>query len=56
MQDYAKMYYRRHREKASSRTLRQIKRLLRLQLPAEILLFLIVAVVWPAQISQFIRK
>jgi hypothetical protein len=56
MQDYAKLYRRRFEDRIAVRKMRQIRRLIKMQIPVDILMFLIVAVVFPAQLTQFIRK
>lgn len=56
MQDYAKLYRRRYERKESCRKLCQIRKLIMLRLPPDIMLVLIMAVVFPAKVMLALRK
>jgi hypothetical protein len=56
MKDYEQMCFRKNRLSTAARQIGQIKRLVKMKLPADILLFLIVTVVYPNQVLPSIRR
>ncbi len=52
MQDYSKLYAKKYQSKKSCRMICQIKRLVEMQLPPDVLLLLIMAVIYPVQMAQ----
>ncbi len=57
MQDYSKLYVKKYHSKRSCLMICQIKRLVALKLPPDILLLLIMSIIYPVKMAeQFIRR
>jgi hypothetical protein len=55
MKDYARLYRRSYQERKASKQIRQIKRLVRMKLPYDILLILIIAILYPGSVLNSLK-